>query len=322
MSKFESNLLVKPPVVGVILLNWNGLRDTQECVQSLLESSYSSLEIYIVDNASLNNEAETLKHQFPDVHVLPQTQNLGFCKGNNVGISKAVEDGAEYILVLNNDTIVPADTVDKLVSTFVEMPHAGAISPVILVHPSEEQVWFARAEWDYSRAQFSLNPEKSNYAELKNKATWRSEFAVGCCLLTSSKIFTEVGLLDERYFAYYDEADWCSRLEKKGYLSFVTSSTLIYHKVSQSTPGPVSTYLMARNRLLWMKENLSFYNRMRSFTYLGKEFIWHILNNWGIVKGGYTRQHSKAFLWGWLDFRLGRFGHWGKKVQQVFSAKK
>lgn len=318
----KANLPGNKPVVAVILLNWNGLIDTRECVRSLLNATYPSLEIYIVDNASSNNEAATLMNEFPGVHVLPQSENLGFCKGNNVGIAKAMEDGAPYLLILNNDTIVPPDAVEKLMAEFADLPNAGALSPVILEYTPDERIWFARAEWDYSRAQFSLNPDKLPMAELKNKSLWKSEFAVGCCLLTSAKVMREVGMLDERYFAYYDEADWCSRLERKGYLSYVTSSTLIYHKVSRSTPGPVSTYLMTRNRLLWMKENLSMAERFKSFSYLSKEFLWHLLNKWGLVKGEYSKQHSRAFLKGWLDFRFGRFGHWDEKAQRIFASKK
>lgn len=307
--------------VAVIILNWNGLNDTIECIESLQKASYQDLTIYVVDNASGNREAEILIQKYPAIKIIAETQNLGFCEGNNVGIRDAMEDGAEYVMLLNNDTLVPVDAIEKLVDEFRRIPDAGAISPVILEHPATDKVWFAQAKWDTSRAQFNLNPDNHNYDELKERNSWQSEFACGCCLLTSTTVLKKIGLLDERYFAYYDEADWCKRLERHGMKSYVTAKSFIYHKVSRTTPGLVSTYLLTRNRLLWMKENLPFRERLKSFSYLNKEFLWHILNSWGVVKGSYTKKHSKALLRGWMDYRLRRFSKWGQKTKKIIFPK-
>jgi GT2 family glycosyltransferase len=310
------------PRISVILLNWNGLADTEECIESLQKSSMP-VDIYVVDNASANNQSTILKNKFSAVRVLAQTDNLGFCKGNNVGIQQAINDGTDYVLILNNDTIVPPDAIEVLFNEFSTVAGIGALSPVILEYPAVDTVWFAKAVWDTRRAQFSLNPEKRAYKDLKKQAApWYSQFACGCCLFTSAAILKEAGLLDERYFAYFDEADWCKRLERLHYKSYTTAKTIIYHKVSQSSPGLVSTYLMTRNRLLWMKENLSFGERLKSFTYLNKEFLWHLFNKWGLCRGAYTRAYSKAYLRGVFDYRLRRFGKWGKKTQAIIFKKK
>lgn len=307
--------------VGVILLNWNSLIDTCECIASILGANDPGIFIYVVDNASRNNEADIIAQKFSAITVLKQTENLGFCKGNNVGIQRALDDGMQYILVLNNDTLVPAGAIETMVKEFKNIKGTGALSPVILEYPATDRVWFAKAKWDTSRAQFNMNPDKNNYEELKGKQPWKSEFACGCCMLSSAEVIQKVGLLDERYFAYYDEADWCKRLERNGYSSDVTAATFIYHKVSRTTPSLVSTYLMARNRKLWMKENLSFPERMKSFTYLVKELLWHFCNVNGWVKGDYTKAHSKALLRGWVDYRSGRFGKWNKKTEEVIFPK-
>jgi len=309
-------------VVAIVLLNWNGVKDTTDCIASLLKSTYPKLAIYVVDNASGNNEAKILAQEFPAINVLAQSENLGFCAGNNVGIRKAIADGAEYIVVLNNDTLVPPDAIETLLVEFNKISLAGAISPVILEHPATEKVWFSNAVWQHEKAQFRLSTIDEKYEDLKTKEPYISEFACGCCLFTSAEIINKVGLLDERYFAYYDEAEWCKRLEKHGYKSFVTPQTFIYHKVSQSVAGLVSTYLLTRNRLLWMKENLSSSERLKSFVYLNKEFLWHLLNKWGFVKGEYTKDHSRAFLRGVLDYRLKRFGRWGKGTEKIIFKRK
>ncbi len=303
-------------MTGIILLNWNGIIDTAACIESIFTSNDRDLQIYVVDNNSANNEAATLAASFPLVKVLAQNENLGFCEGNNVGIRKALADGMEYVLILNNDTLVPENQINKLTCDLKKLTNAGAISPVILEYPAIEKVWFSKAQWDSSRAQFNLNPGSKNFEELKKNMPWESEFACGCCLLTSAKILNEVGLLDPRYFAYYDEAEWCKRLERKGYKSYVTGGSFIYHKVSRTTPGLVSAYLLARNRLLWMKENLSLSQRMKSFRYLNKEYIWHLLNIRGLVKGQYSKAYSRAFVQGWKDYKLNRLGKWSSSAEK------
>ncbi len=305
------------PLVAVILLNWNGLADTIECVQSLTECSFENLQVYIVDNASANNEGEILSDKFPSATILMQKENLGFCKGNNVGIEQAIADGAEYIMLLNNDTIVTPASVAILVDEFKKIGNAGALSPVIMEYPEMQTVWFAEAKWDASRAQFSLNPRGKTLVDLKIQDHWNTEFACGCCLFTTATIMKEVGLLDERYFAYYDEADWCKRLDKKGYSSFTTSKAVIYHKVSKTTPKLVSTYLMTRNRLLWMKDHLPMKKRMASFFYLGKEYLWHVLNRRGLLKGSYSKAYSIAFLKGCKDYQNHKFWKWDEDTEKL-----
>ncbi len=302
--------------IGVILLNWNGLNDTAECIDSL-DKSTDKLTIYVVDNDSKNNEALVLISRYPHVKVLAQKENLGFCKGNNVGLQEAISDGMEYIVILNNDTLVPANAIAKLTESFTKLSDAGAVSPLILEDPAREKVWFSRAIWDSRHAQFRLSSPGDKFDELMKQDPYPTEFACGCCLLTSAKVLNEVGLLDERYFAYYDEAEWCARLLKHGYHSYVVPASVIYHKVSRAVPSLVSTYLLTRNRLLWMNENLSFRKRLRSFPYLFKEFIWHRFHVWGLTKGNYSKQYSRALLQGRRDYFSRRFGKWRKNIEKI-----
>lgn len=309
------------PSVHIIILNWNGLSDTVKCINSLLESDLSNTKIFVIDNGSANNEAEEIARLFSQVKVFPQKENTGFCGGNNIGIKEAIKDNAELILLLNNDTIIPKDAIKVLSREFVNIPDAGAISPVILLYPETEYANFIKAAWNTSKAQFVLNPENKKYNEVIKNSPWKSQFANGCCLLTSSEIIKKVGFLDERYFAYYDEADWCRRLERFGHYSYVTSASFIYHIKYSTAHSRVSMYLLTRNRLLWMKENLTFGQRLKSFSYLNKELIWHFLNWFGLVKGDYTKDISKAFILGWADFKLKRFGRWNKKYHSFLVSK-
>ena len=303
--------------VGVILLNWNSLEHTTDCIESLLKDSSLGVKVYVVDNASGNGESLQLASRFPSVKVLPQQTNLGFCAGNNLGIRHAMDDGMEYIMMLNNDTIVPDNAIRLLVEQFHLVPGVGAISPVIMEYPEVDKIWFSKAVWDTSRAQFVINPGAKKFNELTVNTYWESDFACGCCLLTSTEVIRKVGLLDERYFAYYDEAEWCKRLLKHGYRSFVTSKARIYHKVSGTTPQTVSIYLLTRNRLLWMKENLPFRTRFKSFRYLLRELVWHQTILWGLTKPQYGKNYSKAFIRGYRDYLKRRFGKWSSATEKI-----
>lgn len=297
--------------VHIVTLNWNGLADTLECLASLGAASYPNLRVHVVDNGSGLSEARIIGERFPDVDLLPQPENLGFCRGNNLAMAKALDEGADFVLLLNNDTLVEPDFVTALVEASAQLPRVGAVSPVICEHPARERVWFARATWEPARAQFRLSFPGDTYAHLQGAAPYTSEFACGCCMLVPARVVREIGFLDERYFAFYDEAEWCARMARRGLLSYVVPSARIYHKVSRSTPGPVSTYLLTRNRLIWMNENLPVYVRLKSLPYLLRELVWHLRNSHRRRPRShttYSAEHSRAVVAGWRDYLTGRRG--------------
>lgn len=315
--RFSKNSYMNFPDVNIVLLNWNGLEDTLDCLASLEKLTYPMVEVIVVDNASRYNQAENIEQNFPEITVLKQSENLGFCGGCNVGIKYAMENGADYVMLLNNDTLVPPDLIEKLINGFENLDNVGAISPIILEHPETDKIWFSRAQWQTEKAQFKLTNAGEKYTDFATKAPYISDFACGCCLFTSTKIFEQFGLLDERYFAFYDEAEWCSRLRKKGLESYIVPSAFMYHKVSRSTPSLVSTYLLSRNRFLWMTENLKVSKIVKSLPYLVKELFWHNANLLGITKSHYSKQYSRAILRGWKDYLLKKFYKWDEKTEKI-----
>src|SRR5258708_40359183 len=122
---------MKTRKVAVIILNWNGLSDTIECLNSLYKNTWKNFSVYVVDNASKENEGNAIELKFPNVKILKQNENFGFCKGNNIAIQRAIQDGTEYLLLLNNDTLTSVNLIEKLVETFEKLPNAGAICPLI-----------------------------------------------------------------------------------------------------------------------------------------------------------------------------------------------
>jgi GT2 family glycosyltransferase len=309
------------PSVHVIVLNWNGLADTLECLDSLACQDYAALRVHVVDNGSAESEADTIERLHPSVKVLRQGRNLGFCAGNNVGIKQALAEGADYVLILNNDTIVPENLISELVRRSATLTDAGAVSPLIMHYPERERVWFAGSVWESETAGFRHLYAGRTLDELELHEPYPTAYACGCCLLVRSEVLRRVGLMDERYFAYYDEADWCSRMQEAGLQCYVIPSASLYHKVSRSTPSLIATYLMARNRLLWMREHLSLRERSRSYQYLFKEALWNLCNMGGLFRREreLTTVQSKAMLLAWRDFLYGRFGSWPKRIDQLRS---
>jgi len=307
------------PLVAIVMLNWNGLDDTVECLASIREMTYERLQVIVVDNASRDGQAGAIREAFPEVVVLPQSENLGFCGGCNVGIKYALDHGADYVMLLNNDTLVPPDLIERLIDGAAELCSVAAVSPVILEHPDRDKVWFSRAQWCPERAQFSLAEATDSYAELSGLPPYESEFACGCCMLIPAGNFAKVGLLDERYFAFYDEAAWCANARQQGLISYTVPSAVMYHKVSKSTPSLVSKYLLTRNRLLWMKEALPVKVRLRSLKYLLTEFIWHARNSFSKGGGQFTPVESRIVVRGYLDYFLGRTYKWSSAAAKLFA---
>jgi len=306
---------MNPPSVHIVILNWNGLADTLECLESIERLCYPNVKTIVVDNGSGSIEAESIQQAFPGVKVLKQSENLGFCGGCNIGIEYALNHNADYIMLLNNDALVLPDLIEKLLSGLSGLENVGAVSPLIFYYPAVDKIWFSRAKWIPERAAFSLAPDRRGTTELQNDPPYRTEFACGCCLLAPADVFRKEGLLDERYFAFYDEAEWCSRIRRNGLESYVIPSATVYHKGSRSTPSRVAAYLMTRNRLLWMKENLSIGERWKSRSYLIRDIGGNIANLLGLTKEHQPRQRSQAVLLGYRDYFLRKFYKWDKAVE-------
>jgi GT2 family glycosyltransferase len=315
---------VTMPSVHAVTINWNGLSDTLACLDSLKVQDYRNLKIHVVDNDSDESEPVALAGAHPDVEILRQETNLGFCGGNNVAIRRALEAGADYVLILNNDTIVPPPLISELVASSSRLANVGAVSPVILCYPETDIVWFAGSVWETETAGFRHLLAGCNRAEQKATEPFQSLYACGCCMLVSANVLRQIGLMDERYFAYYDEADWCSRMTEAGLKCYVVPSATILHKVSRSTPGLISAYLMARNRLLWMKEHLTLRERVRSYPYLLKETLWNILNLCGLSFGKQhiSTKHSRVMLMALRDFLRRRFGRWPRSIDEMLNESK
>ncbi len=268
--------------VYIVILNWNGYDDTSECLESLKKIEYSNYRVIVVDNGSPNNDAQRLKNRYSDyIDLIESQENLGFSGGNNLGIRKALDNNADYIVLLNNDTIVEENFLSLLVSSARTSEKIGITTPKINYYSQKSKIWSAGGEISKIRGSGFSKGEKRNEKEFyKNRFI---TFASGCCLLIKKEVIEKVGLLDEKYFLYLEDADYCLRVVKKNYKILFVAESKIYHKVNSTTTYENSylpIYYNTRNRLYFSKKLLSnwyYFVKIYLFiTMLLKSIIWNL----------------------------------------------
>jgi len=243
------------PSVFIVIVNWNGLNDTIECIKSILNISYEYFKIIVIDNGSDNDESIELAFKFPDVIAIRSETNLGFSGGNNLGIKYALKNEADYILLINNDTIVEKDFLDILVEVVVKNQSIGLAVPKINYYNNPSRIWYAGGYISKLRgAAVTIGKGKLDNFYTENKYV---TFATGCCLLIDKKVINDVGLMDEKYFLYLEDADYCLRAVESGYKILCVPQSKIFHKINSSTFQKYENlplYYVTRNRLYFTKK--------------------------------------------------------------------
>jgi len=246
------------PLLFILLLNWNGWKDTVECIESCRKLSYPHFRILIIDNGSTDGSEAMLRERFPDLDFIQTGVNLGFAGGNNVGIRYALEQGADYVWLLNNDTVVEPDALSALVQIAQADKTIGMVGSKILFHADPERLWYAGAVLD------SDKPHRPYHLGLNEKdrgqyaAACDTGYITGCSLLARREMIEAVGVMDEELFLYFEDADWSARAKAAGWRLVYCPESLVYHKVSVSTGGaasPTLLYYTSRNRLYFVKRN-------------------------------------------------------------------
>jgi len=279
------------PKVSIIILNWNGLKDTIECLESLKKITYPNYKVIVVDNDSEGNDADILEERYKDyINVIRNKENLGFTGGNNIGIRQAIEDQSEYALLLNNDTIVEPNFLDELVKTALQDEKIAIIGSVIANYYTKKVV-FTNAKVDKKLKMES----RIDYLNL-NKDYWETDGVNGAAMMFRLKPLIKCSLfLDENLFLYCDELDVCYRAKKQGFKIAVARRSRVYHKEGQSTGGaisPTTVYYVLRNRILLSKKLLSFREQVvfwLSFlpARLFRALEWFLIGKWKLIRISY-----------------------------------
>ncbi len=237
--------LEREPLVYIIVLNYNNLKDTVETLESLEKLDYENFKVIVVDNASEKWILEEIKKRFK-VEFIENQENLGYAGGNNVGIKKALSDGAEYVFVLNNDVIVERDVLKKMVKEMIKFKECAACQPLVKYH-GRNVIWSAGTKIFLGYPRLYLKGKR------EAKGVFEPPFGLaGCAILFRAKALKEVGLFNEKLFLMHEETEWCIRAKKIGYKFLIVADAIVYHKVS-ATLGFLSEkylYYVSRNWLI------------------------------------------------------------------------
>lgn len=226
-----------------VVVNWNGWRDTLACLRTLACQTCQPLQVIVVDNGSTDDSVAQLEAWIGLERSCPTTfsllrssSNLGFARGANLGIRQALEQGAEFVWLLNNDTECPPDTLRKLVSTATLQPDAGVVGTVLFYHsdPSQVQAWGGgRVSRWWGTASHYLRPTRLQ----------QDSYVTFASVLIRAEVLQQLDLLHEGYFMYYDDSDFCLRLAKTQWGLAVAADTAVLHKESASTEGPRDPFM-------------------------------------------------------------------------------
>ncbi len=245
--------------LAVVVLSWNGRELTRDTLRSLAACRVPGdwrLRTLVVDNASTDDSPAMVRGEFPGVELVALAENRRFAGGNNAGIARALESGADAVMLLNNDVLADPGLLEKLLAALDERPEAGAAAPLIYHAPPSDRIWYAGgrcAPWlAHSSHRGLRQPDRGRFRSLEETG-----YLTGCCLLARAEAWRKVGLLDERYFIYAEDADWCLRARAAGYRLLFVPTARLWHRVSASSGGamnPWKVYQRLRaNLLLWSR---------------------------------------------------------------------
>jgi len=231
------------PLVSVIVLNYNAGELLLNCIESVKKSSYKNLEIIVVDNISTDKSQKTCKEKHPDIKLIQNDKNFGYCEGNNIGIREAKGD---YIIILNPDTIVESNWIEELISAYNKFGE-GLYQPKHL-SLNEKTVYMSAGNM-LNIFGFGYAREKGNKDENQFNEIEEIGYASGTCLFTSSAVLKKVGLFDPFIFLYHDDLDLGWRASQLGIKSYYVPTSLIYHAESYSLKWNAEKfYWLERNR--------------------------------------------------------------------------
>lgn len=294
-------------MVCVVLVNYNGKKYNKACVGSILKSiCEESVQIVVVDNASTDGSLEELASSYgthENIHLICLEENYGFSKANNEGIKWALEQHCQHILLLNNDTEIEPWTIGKMVD---QQKRTGQIVvPKILYADRRERIWCAGGELSATLKK----PKHRGAGEIDQGQFDREDrctFANGCCMLLTEQIIEKLGLLDERFFLYYEDTEYSMRACENGVGISYCGQAVVYHKVNGSTGGngnPANAYYITRNWLMCnrthMRARFALFCIYFGFNRLCWAMIFLAQGKWEMVR---------AMWMGIIDFKNGKSG--------------
>jgi len=252
--------MVIDPLVVFVIVNWNGYSDTIRCLDSLKKVKYKNYKVIVIDNGSAGQDAEKIKTYYGAfVDVIETKKNLGFAFANNLGIEKGLAFGAEYIFLLNNDTIIHEEILNNLLKCFCEEPNAGIVGPKMYFMDRGNKIWSAGGKINWFFGHWMRGYNKEDCSRYNDRC--EVDFIAGAGMLIKSMVFKKVGLIPTEYFLQWEDIDFCTRANINGFKCLYEPKAILWHKASASYKTARQKYVQVtlgiRNRIIFRKKYLS-----------------------------------------------------------------
>ena len=303
------------PKVGIVIVNFNGTDDTLECVRSVVKVRYPNFRTYVVDNGSTVSPREKLSPHLDDVTLIENDANLGYTGGNNVGCRRALEEKVDYVLLLNNDTTVDPGFLDPMVDAMERDDRLGMVTPKIYFYGQDRVFWAygaAVGRWTGRSPHLGVYRKDTGQFDSIREV----DRITGCAMFVRREVFERVGFLDDRFFIYCEELDWCLRTRRAGWRLEVVPESVIWHKGHRDSGRigrPFIAYLQTRNQLLMLRKQSGVFALGG-----GTAALWHTaslakevgrnLLAWMGTQNPDRLRVAGAFIRGVVDYWRGNFG--------------
>ncbi|KKP69140.1 MAG: Glycosyl transferase family 2 [Candidatus Moranbacteria bacterium GW2011_GWE1_35_17] len=265
------------PKVFIIILNYNGKNILKNTLESVYKINYPNYQVVVVDNASTDGSFEEARLLFGKFNFIKNNYNAGFAAGNNVAIKWSLEKMADYVFLLNNDAITEKDTLLNLINEAEKDSDVGILSPIVYKE-SKKKIWFSggRINWLKMRSEHVNNIKKTQYI-------------TGCAMLIKKEVFKKIGLLDEKFFLYYEDADFSLRATRNKFKLKIVPSAKVFH-LERSSENLNKIYYLVFSGILFFRKNSNYPMRAYIELYL---MIRKIKNRYDILVG---KNKEKALL--------------------------
>jgi hypothetical protein len=294
------------PRVAILILNWNGIRDTLETLESVQRLQYDNFEVVLVDNGSTDGSREAIATAFPAVRLIASPTNLGVAGGRNLGIEAILQQpDVDYVLFLDNDVTVEPSLLDKLVAAAKRDATLGIVGPIVYYHSDPQRIWSAGSRFIFRETICRLRLKNHLVTQELTEGVEYVDAISGCCMLAKRRVFETIGCFNPHYFMVCDDSEFCCRAAKGGFRGGVVTHAKLWHKVSASTKGgytPARAYYTAQSMMLFLKAHGRPWHWASALTCVALSLPLAYLREWR--RGN---QHAVVMKFkGYLDGLLGR----------------
>ena len=284
------------PLVAAVVLTWNDVDLARNCIRSVLKNKYKPLRVILVDNGSSFPTIPPLLEEFPEIETVALSENLGFAGGCNRGMERALDMGADYVFLLNNDTIVHEDAILELTKVMETRTDAAMASALVLNLGEEKRIHSYQSRVFRNRARVESNYENALVQDLHRKVV-ETEFAPACAVMFRGSALKDVGLFDESLFTNYEDYDLCIRFADAGWTILIAGTAEVIHAHGQTTglASPFITYFSVRNRLICLFRHGQFFAITKNLPFIIRSFYWQV-KAYGFTNWPCHRAAAKALV--------------------------